>query len=116
MIFGELIINYTLHFSSFFYLQHIYHESCIKSWLEIHGTCPICRKAVDNEAATDTSDIPGTSGTSNGEIVANIRQHIQQTREEIVNVNEQVATEIEGYDRITNPNENWREYKPKMMN
>lgn len=24
-------------------LQHIFHETCILPWLELHGTCPICR-------------------------------------------------------------------------
>lgn len=24
--------------------QHVYHEPCICPWLELHGTCPICRQ------------------------------------------------------------------------
>lgn len=32
---------------------HIYHESCIIPWLELHGTCPICRKSLAPEQQPD---------------------------------------------------------------
>ncbi|CAO1338829.1 unnamed protein product [Diamesa serratosioi] len=28
---------------------HIFHECCIIPWLELHGTCPICRKSLNSE-------------------------------------------------------------------
>ncbi|XP_011184093.1 E3 ubiquitin-protein ligase Iruka [Zeugodacus cucurbitae] len=28
---------------------HIYHENCIVPWLDLHGTCPICRKSLSDE-------------------------------------------------------------------
>uniref|UniRef100_A0A182U868 RING-type E3 ubiquitin transferase n=1 Tax=Anopheles melas TaxID=34690 RepID=A0A182U868_9DIPT len=29
--------------------QHVYHEPCIIPWLELHGTCPICRNSLSPE-------------------------------------------------------------------
>ncbi|XP_055613802.1 E3 ubiquitin-protein ligase Iruka-like [Uranotaenia lowii] len=32
---------------------HVYHESCIIPWLQLHGTCPICRKSLAPEQPPD---------------------------------------------------------------
>lgn len=29
--------------------SHLYHENCIVPWLNLHSTCPICRKSLANE-------------------------------------------------------------------
>ncbi|XP_046679668.1 E3 ubiquitin-protein ligase Iruka isoform X1 [Homalodisca vitripennis] len=29
--------------------EHVYHEPCIIPWLELHGTCPICRMTLSEE-------------------------------------------------------------------
>jgi len=34
--------------------QHVYHEPCIRPWLELHGTCPICRQNLSGEEANNS--------------------------------------------------------------
>ena len=38
---------------------HVYHEGCIIPWLELHGTCPVCRKPLSSEAEQATTDDGG---------------------------------------------------------
>ncbi|KAI8379417.1 uncharacterized protein BYT42DRAFT_326113 [Radiomyces spectabilis] len=45
--------------------QHIFHEDCIKPWLKMNGTCPVCRHAVDPNAASPNPDTSGNDGTEN---------------------------------------------------
>lgn len=35
---------------------HIYHENCIVPWLDLHGTCPICRKSLAGDIGDEHSD------------------------------------------------------------
>lgn len=38
--------------------SHIYHENCIVPWLDLHGTCPICRKSLNGDDDDDETGDP----------------------------------------------------------
>lgn len=49
--------------------QHVYHEVCIRPWLELHGTCPICRQNLgsaseeqQNAENTNQNDMSNNAG------------------------------------------------------
>uniref|UniRef100_A0A182Q7P1 RING-type domain-containing protein n=1 Tax=Anopheles farauti TaxID=69004 RepID=A0A182Q7P1_9DIPT len=43
---------------------HVYHEPCIIPWLELHGTCPICRNSLSPEESHTGSQSQGQANSS----------------------------------------------------
>lgn len=52
---------------------HVYHETCIKPWLELHGTCPICRQNLAGDEQSNAENEQQNSADNNtaggGELV-----------------------------------------------
>ncbi|KAF8654452.1 hypothetical protein HU200_061637 [Digitaria exilis] len=43
--------------------SHLYHSTCIVTWLEIHNSCPVCRFRIPAAAGTEGQDSPATQIT-----------------------------------------------------
>lgn len=45
--------------------SHLYHNDCIIPWLEMHGTCPICRKVFGRDNSSTSQAEASAAGTAN---------------------------------------------------
>ncbi|KAK6643826.1 hypothetical protein RUM43_000089 [Polyplax serrata] len=62
--------------------EHFYHESCIVPWLELHGTCPICRKSLvgDEEEKTPVSSTNNSSRSNLAAMINAVRNRASNIR------------------------------------
>ena len=48
--------------------SHIFHPSCIRNWLELHDSCPICRTPLRGDPGSNAAEPESGSARNNQEI------------------------------------------------
>lgn len=52
--------------------KHFYHPVCISTWLQLHGTCPVCRQSVNDLVPPVTDDSSDTTRTLSTDTAADL--------------------------------------------
>ncbi|XP_034240826.1 E3 ubiquitin-protein ligase RNF115 isoform X2 [Thrips palmi] len=68
---------------------HVYHEGCIIPWLELHGTCPVCRKPLSSEAEQATTEDTGRRSETLRNLAAHFPAVSQSRADQLRHINQQ---------------------------
>ncbi|KAI8986473.1 hypothetical protein BDB01DRAFT_896077 [Pilobolus umbonatus] len=82
--------------------DHIFHDDCIKPWLKLNGTCPVCRHSVIPEHENKSNEGDNHATSSSQDTSANSNRDTQNTNEQPHDINNSSSSHSESTS-TTNP-------------